>query len=107
MHEHPGPVDGRLAEICPAEVARFSRAYQALHIFSNPATGQAAHDCSSHLWNLADAIRRNDTSAIAHDGWTPPAPYPARRDATPARTRTQQLAVAISSTGWLHSRDSP
>jgi hypothetical protein len=51
----------------PTEVARFSRAYQALRIFCNPATGQAAHDCSSHLWDLADAVRRNDTHAIAHD----------------------------------------
>lgn len=67
LHEQPPPHIGHLAEQFPTEVARFSRAYQALRIFSNPATGQAAHDCSSHLWSLADAVRRNDIPAIAHD----------------------------------------
>lgn len=67
LHEQPPPRTAPLAEQFPAEVARFSRAYQALRIFSNRATGQAAHDCSSHLWDLADAVRRNDIPAIAHD----------------------------------------
>lgn len=67
MHEHPRPVDGPLAEIFPAEVARFSRAYQALRIFCAPPTGEAAHLCSSHLWDLADAVRRRDARAIARD----------------------------------------
>jgi hypothetical protein len=61
------PASTPLAEQFPTEVTRFSRAYQALRIFSSPATGQAAHDCSSHLWDLADAVRSNDTEAIAHD----------------------------------------
>lgn len=38
-----------LAMVYPAEVARFSRAYQALRIFSSAPTGEAASKCSSHL----------------------------------------------------------
>src|SRR4051812_12546993 len=52
LNEQPPPHAAHLAEQFPVEVARFSRAYQALRIFSNPTTGQAAHDCSSHLWSL-------------------------------------------------------
>jgi hypothetical protein len=63
MREQPKLQSIPLAEQFLTEVARFSRAYQALRIFSSPATGQAAHDCSSHLWDLADAVLTNDTPA--------------------------------------------
>jgi len=67
MHEQEPPTTKPLAEIYPTEVARFSRAYQALRIFCASPTGEAAHDCSSHLWDLADAVRRGDAEAIARD----------------------------------------
>ena len=67
MHEQDPPMTRSLAEIYPTEVARFSRAYQALRIFCAPPTGEAAHDCSSHLWNLADAARRGDAETFARD----------------------------------------
>lgn len=61
------PTTTALLELYPAEVTRFSRAYQALRIFSSPPTGEAAHNCSSHLWALADAVRRGDKVAVAQD----------------------------------------
>jgi hypothetical protein len=67
MHEQAQPTTTPLTELYPTEVARFSRAYQALRIFCSPPTGEAAHGCSSHLWDLADAVRRGDTEAIAQD----------------------------------------
>ena len=65
--ENASPATGPLAEIHPTEVARYSRAYQALLIFSTPPIGEAARKCSAHLWYLADAVRRGDRAAIAHD----------------------------------------
>jgi hypothetical protein len=57
MGENASPATAPLAEIHPLEVARYSRAYQELRIFSNPSTGEAARECSFHLWDLADAVR--------------------------------------------------
>jgi len=65
--ERAEPTTTPLAELYPVEVARFSRAYQALRIFSSPPTGEAAHNCSSHLWAYADAVRRSDAEAIEQD----------------------------------------
>ena len=48
-------------------MSRFSRAYQALRIFSDDRTGEAARKCSSQLWALAEAVDRGDTNAIATD----------------------------------------
>jgi hypothetical protein len=56
-----------LSESFPAEVSRFSRAYQALRIFSDDRTGEAARRCSSQLWALAEAVGRGDANAIATD----------------------------------------
>ena len=57
-----------LSEVFPAEVSRFSRAYQALLIFSDgPNLGEAARKCSSQLWALAEAVDRGDANAIATD----------------------------------------
>jgi hypothetical protein len=67
LHQQSRPLDAPLAEIYPNEVARFSRAYQALRIFCAPPTGEAAHDCSSHLWDLADAVQRGDAGGVARD----------------------------------------
>lgn len=67
MVDNASPATVPLAEIHPTEVARYSRAYQALLIFSTPPTGEAANNCSAHLWDLADAVRRGDEAAIAHD----------------------------------------
>jgi hypothetical protein len=67
MHQQPRPPDAPLAELYPDEVARFSRAYQALRIFCAPPTGEAAPECSSHLWDLADAVQRGDAESVAHD----------------------------------------
>jgi hypothetical protein len=47
-------------------VSRFS-AYQALRIFSDDRTGEAARKCSSQLWALAEAVDRGDADAIATD----------------------------------------
>jgi hypothetical protein len=56
-----------LSEVFPTEVSRFSRAYQALRIFSDDRTGEAARKCSSQLWALAEAVDRGDADAIATD----------------------------------------
>jgi len=78
MHEHPGPVDGRLAEICPAEVARFSRAYQALRPAAHPSPNRSWY-CRARTaaanWDTvgraaAAARRAQSTPATA----TPPGP---------------------------------
>jgi hypothetical protein len=85
MREQPILQSIPLAEQFPTEVARFSRAYQALRIFSSPATGQAAHDCSFHLWDLADAVLTNDTPAHQLDpsrhGWAGSTEHLPRRTA--------------------------
>jgi hypothetical protein len=67
MREQDPPMMRSLVEVYPTEVARFSRAYQALRIFCSPPTGGAAHDCSFYLWDLADAVRRGDTEAFVRD----------------------------------------
>ena len=67
MREQDPSMRRSLAEVYPTEVARFSRAYQALRIFCSPPTGAAAHDCSFYLWDLADAVRRGDPEAFARD----------------------------------------
>lgn len=67
MADNASPATTPLSEIHPTEVARYSRAYQALLIFSTPPTGEAANNCSTHLWDLADAVRRGDRAAADHD----------------------------------------
>jgi citrate synthase len=56
-----------LSEVFPVEVSRFSRADQALRIFADDRTGEAARKCSSQLWALAEAVGRGDVNAIATD----------------------------------------
>jgi hypothetical protein len=61
----PPPLAQDFALEAPEEAARFSRAYHELVITGGSSTREAAHDCTSKLWDLAYAAAEADADSFA------------------------------------------
>jgi hypothetical protein len=108
MHEHPGPVDGRLAEIFPAEVARFSRAYQALRPAAHPSPNRSWYCRARTAAANWDTVGRAAAPLVVPSRRPPPRLRRARNECVrrrrPGDTGTlSQLSTGEPAPGWQNS----